>query len=479
MSGQPTPLAEMPDWHPVHRANALLQAAMLSSAYAEPSPDRQSVETLSHAIASVMRGPVSITYPVPLTARLDALAAEDYEYPPVDGLMAEADDFEQDSPAEAELLSEDLPIDAWDDGAEDFALDDEAGLTAGDPLDPERRVISPQIHVQSLLYEFHRRQRQASLLVAGSIATAVALTLGGLVLVASWTTPRPADQHSSAHSSSVVWQKPAVATRPAPIEIATNRAAKTGPLKTGPLLVPAVVGGPDAAAPVPAAPQTILAANGREIAFGALLPPSNARYLLIRGLPAGAILSSGRDSGSGAWMVKGEHVPALTLALGNTAAGDYPIEVYVLAAGDGPQARRTFVLRVEPPVQAYAAGAGRNWASGLLDVVPSAHAAERTAAAPANAAVLHDRAQELLDIGDIAAARLLLLHLAERGDGEAAYELARTFDREMLAKLGARGLDGDPAQARGWYQLASQDGNAKAAERLKILASLSGTGPSD
>ena len=178
-------------------------------------------------------------------------------------------------------------------------------------------------------------------------------------------------------------------------------------------------------------------------------------------------------------MVKGEHVPALTLALGKTAAGDYPIEVYVLAAGDGPQARRTFVLRVEPPVQAYAAGAGRNWASGLLDVVPSAHAAEPTAAAPANAAVLHDRAQELLDIGDIAAARLLLLHLAERGDGEAAYELARTFDREMLAKLGARGLDGDPAQARGWYQLASQDGNAKAAERLKILASLSGTGPSD
>ena len=55
-------------------------------------------------------------------------------------------------------------------------------------------------------------------------------------------------------------------------------------------------------------------------------------------------------------------------------------------------------------------------------------------------------------IGDIAAARLLLLHLAERGDGEAAYELARTFDREMLAKLGARGLDGDPAQARGWYR---------------------------
>jgi TPR repeat protein len=167
------------------------------------------------------------------------------------------------------------------------------------------------------------------------------------------------------------------------------------------------------------------------------------------------------------------------LALGETAAGDYPIEVYMLASDDGPQARRNFVLRVEPPVRAYAtADAGKDWTSGLLGMVPSAHAAE-PAAAPADAALLHGRAQELLDIGDIAGARLLLIHLAERGDGDAAYELARTFDREMLAKLGARGLDGDPAQARGWYQRASQDGNAKATERLKILASLSGTGPSD
>jgi TPR repeat protein len=176
-------------------------------------------------------------------------------------------------------------------------------------------------------------------------------------------------------------------------------------------------------------------------------------------------------------MVKGEHVPALTLALGQTQAGDYPIEVYVLESGDGPQARRNFVLRVEPPVQAYdAAAAGGDWASGLL--VPSAHAAEPAPAA-ADSAVLYRRARELLDIGDIAGARLLLLHLAERGDGEAAYDLARTFDRDMLAELGARGLDGDPAQARGWYQRASQDGNAKATERLKVLASLSGTGPSD
>jgi TPR repeat protein len=165
------------------------------------------------------------------------------------------------------------------------------------------------------------------------------------------------------------------------------------------------------------------------------------------------------------------------LTLGETAAGDYPIEVYVLDSGDGPQARRNFVLRVEPPARAYTAGADKTWASALLGVVPSAHAAEDPTI-PAESAVLRERASQLLGVGDIAGARLLLLHLAERGDGDAAYDLARTFDREMLSELGARGLSGDLARARGWYERASQDGNVKAAERLKILASLSGT-PSD
>ncbi|MGH6833858.1 MAG: hypothetical protein ACRECM_12730, partial [Methyloceanibacter sp.] len=215
------------------------------------------------------------------------------------------------------------------------------------------------------------------------------------------------------------------------------------------------------------------------IAFAPLLPPSHAGYLLIRGLPAEATLSAGRKNESGTWLVKGAHVHDLTLSIGEAAEGDYPIEVYVLQSGDGPQARRRLVLRVEAPARSHpVAGPDMGWASALLDVVPSAHAAEETTV-PAEAAVLRERAKRLLEEGDIAAARLLLLHLAERGEGEAAYELARTFDGEMLAALGAIGVDGDLGQARGWYQRASQDGNVKAAERLKILASLSGTGPSD
>jgi TPR repeat protein len=223
----------------------------------------------------------------------------------------------------------------------------------------------------------------------------------------------------------------------------------------------------------------ILAASGREIAFASLLPSSHAGYLLIRGLPATAKLSAGRQSESGTWLVKGDYVHNLTLTMGAAAPGDYPVEVYVLQSGDAPQARRSLVFRIEAPTFTYATYApDMSWASALLDVMPAAHAAEEPAV-PAEVKVLHDRAQRLLKEGDIAAARLLLLHLAERGEGDAAYDLARTFDRDMLTELGAKGMDGDLARARGWYERASQDGNTKAAERLKVLASLSGTGPSD
>jgi hypothetical protein len=474
MIGSSTPLAEQPDWHPVHRANAMLRAALLSSTHrSEPAEDLPSVESLSRAIESVMEGPVSITYPTSLAARLDALAVED-EFPAFEGHMSGAP--RHGGASETLLAQADAPLgeaslEAWNEADDSFGETGE--LMVGVPLDPEMRVLPSQVHVQSLLSEFRRRQRRASLLVAGSIATAVLLTVGGLVLVASMNAPRPASSDNSppTRSTSVAWQRPTNS----PLDPGLQRAAKGEPL---PLPAPAG-SNPLLAVTAPSQSQTILAASGRQIAFAPLLPPSHAGYLLIRGLPAEATLSAGRKSESGTWLVKGAHVHDLTLSIGEAAEGDYPIEVYVLQSGDVLQARRSLVLRVEAPARSHpVAGPDMGWASALLDVVPSAHAAEETAV-PAQAAVLRERAKRLLDEGDIAAARLLLLHLAERGEGEAAYELARTFDREMLAALGAIGVDGDLAQARGWYQRASQDGNVKAAERLKILASLSGTGPSD
>ena len=472
------PVTEEPNWHPVYRANALLREALQNTAQSfESLETHYSVESLSNAIESVLQGTVQITYPRPLAVRLDNLHVEEKRIPGLEALLhpiehapgvppADCRDGGNDGMVEAE---EDVRIDVtgevWDDA--ELALDDAPPLRADFPLGAELRPR--QVHVHTLMGEFQRRQRSASLLVMISVATAVLLTVGGFVLAASLASPAGAGPLDAPRSTSVTWTKPVSGTPGVGLDLAAasaNRAAKGEPLP-----LPAQSG----ATPGPAlSPQVILAASGRQIALGPLLPPSLARYLMIRGLPPEAALSAGRQSGGGAWMVKGEHVPGLTLTLGQAAAGDYPVEIYILESGDGPQARRSFVLRVAPSDRALAPAT----AATSSGAAPSIAAAQEPAV-PAEPGVLRERAMQLLGEGDIAAARMLLLHLAERGDGEAAYDLARTFDREMLAELGAKGVGGDPARARSWYERALQDGNEKAAERLKVLASLSRTGPSD
>ena len=466
MTSYTPPVPEDLNWHPVYRANALLREALQSTTQSlESLETHYSVEQLSNAIENVLQGPVQITSPRPLTLRLDNLDVEEKRIPGLEAFLrpiqhapgapvADARDGGEDNLAETER--DDFSGEGWDDA--ELALDETPPLRADFPLDPALRPR--EVHMHTLMGEFQRRQRSASLLVAVSVAIAIVLAVGGFVLAASLASPAGAGPLETPRSTSIAWSKPASATPP---ETSANRATKGEPLA-----LPAQSG----ATPSPSR-QIILAASGRQIALGPLLAPSLARYLMIRGLPPEATLSAGRQSGGGAWMVKGAYVPGLTLTLGQAASGDYPVEVYILETGDGPQARRSFLLRVAPSDRATVA------APAATPVLAPTISAAPTEEPTVPSGVSRDRAMQLLGEGDIAAARMLLLHLAERGDGEAAYDLARTFDREMLAELGAKGVDGDAASARGWYERASQDGNEKAAKRLKILASRSGANPSD
>ena len=458
MIGSTTPVAERPDWHPVHRANALLRSALLNAAAPFPDPaeefDRTSFATA--LITGMIESPVKFTCPQSLVARLNALAVSE-------------DTFDAFDP----------PARGTPQGLGELRLTEADGLLhdAGTALDPVVPAVAPQVHVQALVREFYRRQRQANLLVAGSLVAAFLLTFGGVVLVANFATPRPADgdNRPPSRSTSIAWQRPDGYGAPARLELAAmtaNRAAMGEPM-----LIPAVArASASPSSEAATAAQVILATSGRPLALAPLLPRSHARYLLLRGLPPEAELSAGRRSGIGTWFVKDAEVADLSLSIGAAASGDYPLEIYVLDSGNAPQSRRSLVLRVEAAAQTF--GPEMSWATALLDVPFRPHSAEEPVD-PARSAVLLERAKRLLDEGDIAAARLLLQHLAERGQSDAAYELARTFDQDVLSALGARGMDADPVRAQGWYEQASQKGNAKAAERLKILASLSGSGPSD
>src|SRR5262249_37220374 len=68
---------------------------------------------------------------------------------------------------------------------------------------------------------------------------------------------------------------------------------------------------------------------------------------------------------------------------------------------------------------------------------------------------LLDTARQQLGDGLVVAARLIYKKLADHGNGQAAYELAQTFDPDFLKSAGIVGLDPDIDQARKWYQKAA------------------------
>src|SRR6476469_3180609 len=269
MFGSTTPLAERPDLHPVHRANALLRSALLN----ETAPFARAAFLQDFdAIAGPADGPVGIAYPTSLVARLNALdigtaSAAGIRIPlgfatqpggEDAGVVSPPAELTSDSPAADEVETE------WDE-------------LADDPGDTVPSLTLPQkAHMLAVLKEFRRRQRQASLLVAGSLAAAFLLTLGGFVLIANLVSSEPAksDKQTPLRSTSIVWQRPerdAMTT--------ASRVGKSEP--TGPRVSEDAPSG-----------QVILATSARPLALAPLFGQRHSRYVLLRGLPPEAELSA-------------------------------------------------------------------------------------------------------------------------------------------------------------------------------------------
>ncbi|MDB5377384.1 MAG: hypothetical protein JWR00_1830 [Rubritepida sp.] len=66
------------------------------------------------------------------------------------------------------------------------------------------------------------------------------------------------------------------------------------------------------------------------------------------------------------------------------------------------------------------------------------------------------RGDEMLARGDISGARLFYGRAASAGSAAAARAMGRSFDPEVLNRLGVRGIRPDPEQARQWYQRAEE-----------------------
>ena len=96
---------------------------------------------------------------------------------------------------------------------------------------------------------------------------------------------------------------------------------------------------------------------------------------------------------------------------------------------------------------------------------PPAAAPARRLGADELAALL-TRARNLIAVGDIAPARLLLERAADAQEAGAALLLAQTYDPAVLGTPDSRSITPDPATARGWYQKAAQFGSREAQQRL-------------
>ena len=79
------------------------------------------------------------------------------------------------------------------------------------------------------------------------------------------------------------------------------------------------------------------------------------------------------------------------------------------------------------------------------------------------------RASVLRGQGDIGSARIVLERAAERGNAQANFALAETYDPLILAKWGTFGTRGDAMKARELYTRAEAGGNKEAKQRRDTL----------
>jgi hypothetical protein len=109
-----------------------------------------------------------------------------------------------------------------------------------------------------------------------------------------------------------------------------------------------------------------------------------------------------------------------------------------------------------------------------LAAVPPSTAASSQPRPPALDAdeitLLLKQGQDFIAAGDFVTARVVLRRAAEAGAAAAALALGQTYDPKALAKMRARGVVPDAAEARRWYETAQRLGSGDAAQRLERLA---------
>jgi hypothetical protein len=206
--------------------------------------------------------------------------------------------------------------------------------------------------------------------------------------------------------------------------------------------------------------------------------PHNA-YLRMRGLPQAVALSEGHAIAPGVWAVPLSGLPVLAAIVPTGAQGTSEIIVDLLSL-DGKvlaQTKTTLVITAvsQPPGAAASAASSPPVSPPASPQVGSAALASPSQADAPNrgdrerALSFYGKGLELLQRGDIDAARKFFERAADLGLSQGAMALATSYDPNELAKLKVVGLQANAAAARKWYNRAAELGAAEAGERLRRL----------
>jgi hypothetical protein len=188
--------------------------------------------------------------------------------------------------------------------------------------------------------------------------------------------------------------------------------------------------------------------------------PAKNSFLRIRGLPTAAALSDGYSIAPGAWAVPLNVLGNLNVILPVGVQGSSDIAINLVSVDGAILAEAKTVLAVE----AVAARPEPSAASREPTLVPAVPPEERE-----RALSMHTKGQELLDRGQVYAARKLFERAAEIGLAQSAVALAATYDPDELGKMRVVGLSADAVAARKWYEKARELGAPEAGDRLRRL----------
>lgn len=204
----------------------------------------------------------------------------------------------------------------------------------------------------------------------------------------------------------------------------------------------------------------IEAPAGEKVALPVELGPASATAevgaLVVRGLPHSFTITGASAAGDGSWVLAPQELQTARIVVPRQAAGevDVAISLFDFAAVE------VGLMGLRLKIAAAVSSAGV-----AADGSPLQRSLE-----PDRGRQLLARGRELLELGDVASARLLFERAAEGGDAQAALLVGETYDPVRLAVRGVIGLSGSAETAKGWYQRALAQGVDEAKGPLSMLA---------